>query len=216
VSETYLIAIVSTDRNVYRGEFESAAIVPSGEVREYVDNLLAAHAGPDAQMQQEARDADWQLRRWRGEPVRLCGYLTRYDIYSVRYLDREPAPLRPDGVALHRFGGTVTPDAGTWNLLADEYETFLRHKVAVEALTAMGWDRADAGWRTAENDLAKREAYEARSRAERAAALAGELSAMLADGRLEPDEDKWATVLRLYLNDYTVEQLRAEVAAGAR
>jgi hypothetical protein len=82
---SYLIAVIDTDR-VPSGEYREGRIVPSGEVRDCLYTALSDHgrvtpAIHNAQMIQESETAVWLADRWRGEPMRLCGYLVRYDVY---------------------------------------------------------------------------------------------------------------------------------------
>lgn len=83
----YLIATVDTDVKPW-GEYRSSEIVPSGEVRDHLHGILSGHGRIaqgliNGQMVQEAETAMFFLDRWRGEPMRLCGYLTRIDVYPV-------------------------------------------------------------------------------------------------------------------------------------
>jgi hypothetical protein len=82
---SYLIAVIDTDR-APSGEYREGRIVPSADVRDCLYVALGDHGRVtrtirNAQMIQEAETAVTLVDRWRGEPVRLCGYLVRYDVY---------------------------------------------------------------------------------------------------------------------------------------
>lgn len=111
----YLIATVATDVKP-SGEYSHGTILPSGEVRDYLDGILNSHGRItrdliNGQMVQEAETATWQLSRWRGEPMRLCGYLTRIDVY--------PAP-----------DDWNHADEQAWRQLADDYDDRGRRRKA--------------------------------------------------------------------------------------
>jgi hypothetical protein len=117
VSASYLIAVIDTDRTPL-GEYRSGEIVPSGEVRDYLHGMLSGHGRItrgliNGQMVEEAETATWHVDRWRGQPMRLCGFLTRIDVY--------PAPA-----------GWDLADEVAWRQLAGDYDERQRERRARE------------------------------------------------------------------------------------
>jgi hypothetical protein len=198
----YLLATVNTDVNPYRGKFAAGEIIASTDViRRLLDEILRHHghvgAYSNAQMIGEAETATARIGHWHGEPMRLCGYLTRYDVYPVT--DIPALPLQD-----------------LWTTLADRYEQDTRDKSATEKCRGLGISPDDADYREVHAWLAQYEPYDAGMKARNLArfhdlALWPDVAPHLAAYR--PWQWALATAITGDLYDIVERELLSEIAS---